>query len=297
MVIGQIALAYNPIDISSGPFGTENIRLEKFEGLEKVAPNPGFIEQVKSQRNTEGEGEGNSNEATAVGHEGEYRVDLSRILKTSVAFHYQVHIDESNLTTFAPIILTPSWKSTPEHTSVIVHYTLNPEFAMGDAASVTLSNFVLVVRLEPGVRTTSCQSKPPGTFSREKGCIYWRVGDCVLTKDQPAQTMRARFFTEGEARPGSCEARWEIAGGAAVGLGSGLGVSVSAPTETQDGGKGDWKEKEKEKEVDPFADEDADAGKSEDKEREEGEKRMEMEMRWKEVATVKRIVSGTYLGV
>ncbi|KAF2649562.1 hypothetical protein K491DRAFT_610507 [Lophiostoma macrostomum CBS 122681] len=255
MVIGQVALAFNPIDLSAGPFGTENIRLENFPVLEKVAPNPAFIEQTPNSP-------------------GNYIVDLAKITKTSVAFHYQLHLDSSNLSSFAPIILSPAWKSEATQTSVLLHYSLNPQFSLGDATSVTLHNLVLVVRLEPGVKTTSCQSKPPGTFSRDKGLIYWRLGDVTFSKDQPAQTMRVRFFTDSEAKPGNTEARWEITGDQSLSLGSGLGVSQSSPVEAK-----------QESESDPFADTD------------EHPPPATPTVSWKPVASVKRISSGTYLGV
>lgn len=255
MVIGQVALAYNPVDLSSGPFGTESIRLENFPVLEKVAPNPAFIEQAPD-------------------NPGNYTVDLSKITKTSVAFHYQVHLDSENLSSFAPIVLSPAWKAELTQTSVILHYSLNPKFSLGDATSITLHNLVLVVRLEPGVKTTSCQSKPTGTFSRDKGLIYWRLGDVTFSKDQPAQTMRVRFFTDGEAKPGNTEARWELTGSQSLSLGSGLGVTQLSPGEAKQEG-----------ESDPFADADENAPPA------------SPAVGWKPVASVKRIASGTYLGV
>ncbi|KAF2257762.1 hypothetical protein CC78DRAFT_598595 [Lojkania enalia] len=254
MVIGQVALAYNPVDISA-PFGTDSIRLENFPVLEKVAPNPAFIEQVSD-------------------NPGSYIVDLSKITKTSVAFHYQVHLDDSNLKNFAPIVLSPAWKVEPTQTSAILHYSLNPNFNLGGATSITLHNLILVVRLEPGVKATSCQSKPAGTFARDKSLIYWRLGDVTFTRDQPAQTLRARFFTEGEAKPGNSEARWEITGEQSLGMGSGLSVSQSAPLESKQEG-----------ESDPFAD------------AEENAPPASPAVGWKPVASIKRIVSGTYLGV
>lgn len=257
LVIGQVALAFNPIDISSGPFGMENIRLENFSVLEKVAPNPAFVEQV-------------------IDTPGTYTVDLSRITKTSVAFHYQVHLEGENLASFAPILLSPIWKTEATQTSVLFNYGLNPNFNIGNESSITLQNVVLVLRLEPGSKATSCQSKPAGTFSREKGLIYWRLGDVSFSRDQPTQSMRVRFFTEGEAKPGNSEARWEIAGAGSLALGSGLGVSQSVP------GEG----KQEENESDPFAD---------------AEESVPMPASpapiWKPVACVKRITSGTYLGV
>lgn len=253
MVIGQVALAFNPVDISAGPFGTEHIRLENFPVLEKVAPNPAFIEQISD-------------------NPGNYTVDLARITKTSVAFHYQLHIENNSIAALAPVVLHPLWKPEATQVSVILNYSLNPQFDLRGASSVTIRNLVLVIRLEPGSKATSCQSKPAGTFSRDKGLIYWRLGDVILAHDQPAQSIRARFITEAEAKPGNTEARWEISGAESLTLGSGLGVSLSAPGETKD------------IEADPFADEDNAPSAA-------------PSVQWKPVASVKRITSGTYLSV
>ncbi|KAF2640199.1 hypothetical protein P280DRAFT_490544 [Massarina eburnea CBS 473.64] len=250
LVIGQVALAYNPVDISAGPFGTETVRLENFPVLEKVAPNPAFIEQVPDAA-------------------GSYTVDLSKITKTSVAFHYQVHLEGDNLASFAPIQLSPIWKTEATQTSVILNYGLNPKFLLGDGTSVTLQNVILLLRLEPGSKATSCQSKPTGSFSKEKGHIYWRLGDVTFARDQPTQSMRVRFFTEGEAKPGNSEARWEITGEQALSVGSALSVSQLAPAEKQ--------------EDDPFADAEENAAPA--------------SPTFKPVNSVKRITSGTYLGV
>jgi hypothetical protein len=253
MVIGQVALAFNPVDISAGPFGTESIRLENFPVLEKVAPNPAFVEQ-------------------SADNPGTYTVDLSKITKTSVAFHYQLHIEDSNIASLPPLVLSPAWKSEPTQTSAILHYSLNPKFELGGATSITIRNLILVIRLEPGSKATSCQSKPTGTFSRDKGLIYWRLGDVTLFAGSVAQTLRVRFLTDGQAKPGNCEARWEISDEQSLTLGSGLGVSMSAPLNT----------KKEEGEADPFADEDVPAS---------------LAIGWKPVATVKKITSGMYLGV
>jgi hypothetical protein len=255
MVIGQVALAFNPVDITAGPFGTETIRLENFPVLEKVAPNPAFIEQTADSPGT-------------------YTVDLSRITKTSVAFHYQLHIENEGMAGLAPIILSPMWKAEPTQVSVILNYSLNPRFDLRGATSVTVRNLVLVIRLEPGSKALSCQSKPAGTFSRDKGLMYWRLGDVTLSREQPAQSIRARFMTEGEAKPGNTEARWEISGEQSLSLGSGLGVSMSAPGETK-----------QEVEDDPFADAEESAAVG------------GLGVQWRPVASIKRIASGTYLGV
>jgi hypothetical protein len=236
-VTGEIALAYNPPDFST-PFGTDTIRLDNFASLEKIAPNPAFINPVP-------------------GKDGEYSVNLSSIARTQIAFKYQTAGGVQN----APIHMTLASKIEANQTSIIVSYSLSPSFRLTTGRdNVTLSNVVLALSLE-GSRATSCLSKPVGTFSREKNLIFWTLGDITLTTGGAAQKLLARFATEGEAKGGAVEARWETTG---EGLGSGVGVSVKG----EQGGAVDSS--------DPFADEEAANG-------------------WKEVRGAKKLASGHYV--
>ncbi len=221
-MIGELAIVYNALESSPAAL-SENIRLENFPVLEKVAPNPSFVTQIPSKS-------------------GEYVVNLSQVSRTAVAFKYQVHLENSNLAAHAPVIITPSWKIEAKQTSVIVSYAFNPAFVSPTGRSVKLKNVAVVINLE-NTKTLSCLSKPVGNFSKEKSLIYWKLGDITLDGYAEApQKLLARFSTESEGKPGSVEARWEISGEAAAGLGSGLGLSQS----------GTLKE---EKSPDPFADE------------------------------------------
>lgn len=217
-MIGEIALAYNPANFSS-PFGTENIRLENFSGLEKVAPNPAFINQLTDTS-------------------GEYSVNLSTLGKTQIAFKYQVRLDDAG--SQAPLLIAPAFRPEATQFSVIISYSLNPAFALRGEESVTLSNVTLALTLE-GAKATNCLSKPVGTFSRERNLIYWQLGDLVLKPGAAPEKLLARFATESQASSGSVEARWEIGGESALKLGSGLSVSMPG----QSGA------------ADPFADESA----------------------------------------
>ena len=203
-MIGEIAVAYNPANFSS-PFGMENIRLENFSSLEKVAPNPAFINQSSDT-------------------EGEYSVNLSSLGKTQVAFKYQVRLDESG--SQAPLLIAPAYRPEQTQFSVIISYSLSPKFALNGRESIKLSNVMLALTLE-GAKATSCQSKPVGTFSRERNLIFWQLNDLTLTPGAGLQKLLARFATETEATGGAVEARWEIAGESVQGLGSGLGVTIS----------------------------------------------------------------------
>ncbi|KAL9599215.1 MAG: hypothetical protein Q9219_003996 [cf. Caloplaca sp. 3 TL-2023] len=205
VVIGELALVYNASETNPAA-SIENIRLENFPVLEKVAPNPSFVTQTPSRS-------------------GEYSVNLAQMFRTAVAFKYQVHLEESNLAAHAPIVITPSWRIEPKQVSVIVSYAFNPAFVSPASRSVTMKNVVVMVNLD-STKAQTCQSKPVGNFSKEKSLIYWKLGDITLDGyAETPQKLLARFGTETEGKPGSVEARWEISGEAAAGLGSGLGLS------------------------------------------------------------------------
>ena len=219
-VMGELALVHNATETSPA-IGSEIIRLENFPVLEKVAPNPTFVNQIPSKS-------------------GEYTINASQIPRTAVAFKYQVHLEEGSISAHAPIVITPSWKAEPTQTSAIVSYAFNPSFVSA-ATSVSLSNVTIVLHVE-NTKALSCQSKPVGNFSKEKSLIYWRLGDVTLSNSgEPTQKLLARFTTESEGKPGHVEARWEIGGEPATRLGSGLSLSRSSQS--------------REEGSDPFADE------------------------------------------
>lgn len=243
-VIGELALAHNATKANSAS-GQATIRLDNFPVLEKVAPNPAFISQIPSRS-------------------GEYTVDLAQLSRTSVAFKYKVHLDASQVAAHAPISLVPSWKVEPTQASVILSYSFNTAFVSPSQRRVSLRNVVVLINIDKA-KALTCQSKPVGTFSKEKSMIYWKLGDISLDAYAEApQKLLARFSTEGEAQAGTVEVRWKISGEHCAGLGSGLGLSmVSGP-----GGEGG---------TDPFADEGFGS---------EG---------WKAVAVARKLMSGKYV--
>jgi len=222
VVIGELALQHNPSETASRS-GSENIRLENFPVLEKVAPNPTFITQTPSGS-------------------GEYAVNLSQVTRPSVAFKYQVHLEDSNLAAHCPIWIMPSWKIEPTQSSVILTYAFNPAFVSPRGRSVSLKNVLVIINVG-NAKALSCQSKPLGIFSKERNLVYWKLGDMTLDGYMEApQKLLARFTTGAEAKPGNIEMKWEISGEPAAGLGSGLGLSQMSSSKEEGGS-------------DPFADE------------------------------------------
>ena len=247
VVIGELALQHNPSETGSS-WGSENIRLDNFPVLEKVAPNPIFINQVPLKS-------------------GEYSVGLTQVTRPSVAFKYQVHLEDTNLAAHAPISISPSWKIKGSQASVILTYAFNPAFVSPARRSVSLKNVVVVIPIE-GAKALNCQSKPLGIFAKDRSLVYWKLGDMTLDGYAEApQKLLARFSTESEGKPGSVEVRWEISGEAAAGLGSGLGLSQTAFSKEEGGS-------------DPFAD--------------EGTSTSALGS-WREVPVTRKMMSGKYI--
>lgn len=212
LVVGELALAHNPSQFSTKT--KELIRLENFQVLEKVAPNPAFIQQPLADR------------------PGEYALDLAAIggSKPQVAFKYRVHVDDASVGRHAPLLLSANWKVESGQASAIVNYALNPGFVQSGSpsSSVTLHNVTLILYLGEGAgKATSCQSKPSGTFSKERNLIYWKLDEVTLNAGATPQKVLARFITDGEAKPGKIEARWELSREREIEavVGSGLAVS------------------------------------------------------------------------
>ena len=247
MVVGELALVHNG---EKAEPTAEAIRLENFAVLYKVAPNPMFVKQILDKP-------------------GEYTLDVSHLSKPQVAFKYQVHLEDTALASYSPVILKPNWKVEPTQVSVMLNYEFNHSL-LSEKTTITLQNVVLVINIEKG-KALSCQSKPVGSFSKEKSMIYWRLGDVTLEKfAENTPRLLARFTTEGEAKPGAVEARWEVVGEQAVGLGSSLGVSQTTLAQKEGGGSS----------PDPFADE-GNAGSNSSSH--------------KEVTTIRKLTSGTYV--
>ncbi|KAI9886047.1 MAG: hypothetical protein M1823_002167 [Watsoniomyces obsoletus] len=264
LIMGELAMVYNAPEgsTSSNVQESENVRLENFHVLEKVAPNPTIVAAIPDTS-------------------GEYAIKLAGITRNTVAFKYQVHLDENSQATHLPIIITPAWRIEPHQASVILQYALNPAFvSSGNKSNRSMSfhHVTFSIHLE-GAKTSGCQSKPVGVFTRERSVISWQLGDVTLEVGAPASKLVARFATEAEGKPGNVETKWEIRGDAATGVGSQLKLSRLDPSsggverDTSSSGTQD----------DPFADENRPVSSGVTK-------------TWKEVPLVRRLVSGKYIG-
>lgn len=246
-VVGELALAYNATGDPAPE--SERVRLDNFQILEKVAANPHFVTEASPMQSVKGkEREGSEDEKT-----GEYNVALSLITRPTptVAFKYQVHLDSSNLSSYSPVIFTPTWNLEEFQASVIIAYAVNPSFT--SLGSFTLKNLVLTVDLDLSpdetadsprevARATQAVMYPNAgaAFRRKQSAAVWKIPDFEVKAGSDGKFL-ARFSTAASwPRKGKVEAKFEVTTSSNEAR---LGMSAcTAPTTEQ-------------KEIDPFADE------------------------------------------
>ena len=205
MITGEVSLTLkDATSLASQP--PLHIRLDAFEQLDKVAPNPRYLSQYPNTP-------------------GEYLLDLGALAHASsgkgpTLFKYQVHISEARAAEFTPLEITPQWKPMQGETRLVMTYRANPSSRLVQAR---LTDLKLTVGLG-GPEVTTVQAKPPGgTWSPEARQITWSLPDLDLAQSTPGKIV-ARFITGGEELgvPEPVTAHFKVDGT----LSTGLGVSV-----------------------------------------------------------------------
>ncbi|KAM5429458.1 Suppressor of Profilin del [Microsporum canis] len=257
-VVGELALAYNNNSSGNEAPDTGLIRLNNFGVLERVAANPQFVTENAPVQANEDE------PASDDSQKGIYQVRLAPIAgpTPTVAFKYQVHLDPLNLSSYCPVIFTPVWNEEEFQASVIVQYSLNPQFISPDSgASVVLHNLLLSVNLDisqidettmrprEAARAVGAAMHPStgAVFRRKNSSVTWKIPELEVGPGQDGKFL-ARFTTSTSwPRRGKVEAKFDAT---CSDNASRLGVSVSTPqlTAAQAGNK--------DKVDDPFADDD-----------------------------------------
>ncbi|GIK04636.1 hypothetical protein Aspvir_008719 [Aspergillus viridinutans] len=264
-VVGELALAYNA-SIGTTP-DSARVRLDNFQVLEKVAANPHFVQEEK------GSGEEKR---------GEYSVLLSNITRSSptVAFKYQVHIDQSDASVYCPVIFKPAWNLEEFQASVIIFYSMNSSFASSvSKESITIKNLTLTVNLDTSpeegreaAHATSAVMYPNSgaTFRRKQSAVTWKIPELEVRAGADGKLL-VRFATSTSwPRKGKVDAKFELH---TADAGSRLGISTMSQSEDTP-----------QKGTDPFADEDGSLQASD-----------AAPASWKEVPTVRKLVAGKYV--
>lgn len=241
-VVGELALAYSPLP-DSVP-GSTRVRLDNFQVLEKVAANPHFVNELPAGEKDE--------------KRGEYSISLPGISRPTptVAFKYQIHLDQSNSSAYCPVIFKSAWNLEEFQASAIVFYSLNPEFISAvPGESAVLKNLVLTVNLDTSpedeatkqprevVHATGAAMHPStgATFRRKHSAVIWKAPELEVKPGEDGKFL-VRFSTSSSwPRKGKVEAKFELP---MAKPGSGLAIST-APERADSPQRG----------TDPFADE------------------------------------------
>lgn len=239
MITGEICVTlrdlskYSPLH----GLGPVHIRLDEFEQLEKVAPNPKYLSQVPDRP-------------------GEYYLHPEKLASATsqqttrpVLFKYQLHVGEGKAGDFAPIEVHPQWKVTPGETRLVINYKSNDQGRLARRINSHISSSLFGQELQGkmtdlsiiaglgGVEVTGVQAKPAGgTWSAEKRKMVWNVNEVDFdpSSTSSAGKIVARFLSStdgGLAQPEGVTLRWKVDGS----LTSALGLSVVNGTE------GGWK--------------------------------------------------------
>ncbi|OAA35936.1 Fes/CIP4 domain-containing protein [Metarhizium rileyi] len=223
-ISGELAFVNNDADIASEK-SHETIRINNFPKLERIGPNRIFVQNA------------------SLDQPDQYALELSHLLKTSIAFSYKVFSDDSDpssLGKHCPLLLKPAWKPQDDKLGLLLQYQLNP--TSNFTAPTTLHNVVFVAKYDG--KATAAQTKPSGTHLKDKQLVYWRLGDVTLNSAMQKIVCRIVGADGACPSPGHVEARWEYTAAGDALVGSGISVSRLV-----DKGKG--------KEInddDPFAD-------------------------------------------
>lgn len=221
-ITGEIHLSLRAS--SSSTTGPIHIRLNEFEKLEKIAPNPAYLAQVPDKpgeyflnsevlasataRNT------SSNLALAPGS------GSASASKGTLLFKYQVHVQPGKETSMIPVVLEPAFSCKEGETRMILAYksTSSPQLPIS-----ALGNISLMATFNPGPGVSNVQTKPAGgVWSPISRRLTWNLNEL-----QETGKLIARFTNESDGEgglmsPQGVQASWAIEGS----LISGLGLEV-----------------------------------------------------------------------
>lgn len=214
-ITGEIHLSLRQSQSSSTTSGPIHIRLNAFESLEKIAPNPAYLAQVPDKP---GEYFLNSEVLASATARNANANAPAATNKGTLLFKYQVHVQPEKESSLIPLILEPVFSCKDGETRMILNYRSTASSLVPLDA---LHNVSLIAAFNPGPGVNNVQTKPAGgIWSPAVRRLTWSLADV-----QESGKLIARFTTEqgGEVMsPQGVQASWAVEGN----LVSGLGLEV-----------------------------------------------------------------------
>lgn len=200
MITGEVSVALKDVQLSQP---SVHLRLEAFEQLEKVAPNPAFLSPIAS-------------------NPGEYQLDVAGLARqqqsafgagssgTAMILKYQLHVSADKLAAYVPLNVDAKWRMEPHQTSFLLTYSPNPACRV---TSGQLEDLSFVATLGP-TDVTGLTARPEGVWNAEAKRIHWSIDEGLplsSTSATPAKIL-ARFQVDGEGQPRPVQVRWRLPG-------------------------------------------------------------------------------------
>jgi len=236
---GEIGMTYGKTGETNDSLAVK-ISGQSASAIERLVPNPAFLESVS--QSTE---DYNNDQDSHYSHI--FKVDVAslsrQITSTQPQIGFKYQLSTSVMTSMTPpVIIHPKWKFEKGQISVILSYHISPAFfSTSSSNTITVTSLTLALYLPDDLISTSsnqsvnnststreivksCLSKPVGTFNKDKGFVFWNLGNVIFTQGETEKKVLARFVTEGgdetsqERNGGKAEVKFCIEGVICSGL-------------------------------------------------------------------------------
>ena len=181
-IVGEIAFAYqqlsdhNPEQLEIGVSGLSR--------MSKVAPNRAFV-------------------SSSPGDKERFSLDLTSLAHTIVGIKYlKAPTSASDMLAACPLRLKVMAKVDQRQADIMIVLSVE-EYLI-------FRNMAIALSLS-GANILNCQTKPLGTYNRDRMQVVWRLDDDTASLN-PGQDLRllARLSCEGKINVKSADARWQL---------------------------------------------------------------------------------------
>lgn len=183
LVVGEIEAQLNRSMLPPTPPSSVIIRLDQAGELERIVPNPTYLQERTS--------------------EGEYVLNIEALSAQNKAVplaKYQVHVDPSRQASYAPLQLQAQWRVAEGHMDLMLRYRFQGK------AGVQLSDVVLQTILPSDSAVEAMQAIPEGQWDPSSHTARWELDPATLASLEGG-VIRSRWHGASGA-PQRVQATW-----------------------------------------------------------------------------------------
>ena len=181
-IVGEVAFAYQ----QSSDHNPEQLKIgiSGLSGMSKVAPNRAFV-------------------SSTPGDNERFTLNLRNLAQTSIGLKYlKAPTSASGILAACPLRLKVMAKVDQRQADIMIVLSVEEH--------LIFKNLAIALSLT-GANILNCQTKPLGTYNRDRMQVVWRLDDDTATLN-PGKDLRllARLSCEGKINVKSADARWQL---------------------------------------------------------------------------------------